>query len=433
MNKKNIIPDRKTPPGINPVRNLNWYNPEKQFLDNGMNLYIFRDSTLDATQLNISFYGGTYTEQKPLAASTVIGTLQEGTKKHTAMEIARQFDFWGSYLKTSASNDNLDISLFFLNRYAHENLELITEIIREPCFPENEVAIYLNNRLEEWRIRQEQVAWLSRKHFLERIFGEKHPYGRSYQAKDFQTVQTDDLEQYYRLHLQPANGFCILSGNITATILNEVKNTLGSISMPASQRGRSIEAIPVQSSTPGIISIKKPNALQTAITVGKKLFNRNHRDYAGFQIMNTILGGYFGSRLMQNLRENKGLTYGIYSSLSSFRFDGLFSIQGEVDTAGRDTALQEIFYEIEQLRKEKVPDHELQLVKNYHMGNLLQAFDGVMNKADLTRSLLITYTPFDYFSRLTKEINAVTPEKIRSLAQKYLDPESLTVVTAGPK
>lgn len=425
------VPDRKKPPAINSVSSLNWNDPVQIVTEKGIPIYIFHNPAIDAVQLNLSFPGGMYSEKKPLVATTTINTLREGTQKHSSKEIAEKFDFWGSYLNSVATRDSMNISLFFLNRYASENISLLTETLVQPAFPEKEVSVFLKNRKEDWQIKNEQVSFLSRVHFLEQIYGTEHPYGRKVNAEDFDRVTTDDLRICQKNNLHDHNVLCILSGNITEKITKILASALESL--PRIENHQPLKPGEFSQMNPSVVHIEKPDAMQTSIHTGKRMFNRNHKDFTSFQVLNTLLGGYFGSRLMQNLREEKGLTYGIYSSLISLKYDGIFSIAAEVAADSTEIAVLEIIREIEKLRSQTVPEDELQRVKNYYMGNLLQTIDGVLNKADLVRSLLVTGTPFTYFSRLTDEINAVTPERIRELAIQYLDPETLTIVTAGKK
>ena len=423
--------DRTKSPPIRPVTEITWENPEILTSENGLPLYIFRDRDIDAVRLHLTFTGGMVTEQKRLVAAATASNLKEGTSSMNSSQIAASFDFWGSFLKTQISRDSSDVSLFFLNRYAKENLNLLLSVICSPSFPDSELNLYLNNQKEEWLRRNQRVDYLARMLLLSHLYGPDHPYGRFPEKDDFNKVHPGDLRTYHNRNYHAGNLICLAAGNLTNKVVKEILHFMNTLP-PAPEQGDH-KKLPNPANKPVEVHREVPEALQSAIHIGKRLFNRNHPDYIPFQVLNTILGGYFGSRLMQNLREEKGLTYGIYSSLVSLKHDGVFSISAEVNAGATQTAIGEILKEILQLREKEVSEEELSLVRNYFLGTLLQGFDGVMNRSEVTRSLLLTETPFDYFNRLNNTVRNITPAKLRDLAVQYLDPESLTVATAGKK
>jgi predicted Zn-dependent peptidase len=177
--------------------------------------------------------------------------------------------------------------------------------------------------------------------------------------------------------------------------------------------------------------IRRKDALQAAIRIGKQLFNRTHNDFFGMQVLNTILGGYFGSRLMTNLREDKGYTYGIGSALISLQHSGSFFITGEVGADVAKQAAAEIYKEIDLLRNNLVPDEELNLVKSYMLGKFLRSVDGAFAMGDMFMSVMETGLDMSFYNRYTEVIRSITALELRDLAQRHLDPATFHELIVG--
>jgi len=187
----------------------------------------------------------------------------------------------------------------------------------------------------------------------------------------------------------------------------------------------------VEAKEPDKIRLEQPDAVQTAIRLGKLLFNRSHKDYHGMYMLNTLFGGYFGSRLMSNIRENKGYTYNIYSSIDSLKYYGYFNIGTEVGNEFVDLTLKEIYKEIDSFREELVSEKEMEMARNYILGNLLTMLDGPFQVSELVKSHVVDNIPFSTFNDLAECIKYISREEIRELAGKYLDPDSLWEVLVG--
>ena len=174
-----------------------------------------------------------------------------------------------------------------------------------------------------------------------------------------------------------------------------------------------------------------PNSMQSGIRVGRRLFSRKHPDFNGVFVLNTILGGYFGSRLMTNIREKKGFTYNIYSTADAMLHDGCLYIATEVNGDKSAATLRAIFSEMKKMREKPVSDDELEMVRNYLLGMLLNGLDGPMNISDVVRNLLVEGLPLSAFDELVQAVRNIRPADIQALAQKYLQPEDYWVVQVG--
>ncbi|MCD6200547.1 MAG: insulinase family protein [Bacteroidales bacterium] len=421
---------RETAPPILPVKDIHWIPPEEIRFSDGHKMYLIRDDALDAIRLDIIFPGGVWDEHKPLVCRTTIDTLREGTASRDAATIAEIFDYYGSYIMTYSTRDYAGISLYSLTRYAHEVLELLEDMVYNPVFPDKEIQTYLKKQQQSFLIESEKVTYQSMSAFLEEVFGPSHPYGRRIVPTHYNEIIPEDLKAFHHESLLGNNRYFILAGHVTDPLIKDIQKRFGKASSFMESSGRRIDASPI---VPHAVKrhVLRDKAVQAAITVGKKTITRNHEDFAAFSFVNMILGGYFGSRLMKNIREEKGYTYGIYSVIQPLRYDAHFSIRTETGTEVCRPALEEIYREIRRLKEQPPAEDEINLVKNYLMGSLLQSLDGALARADMIKRLTTTDTPLDFPKSFAKTIHTITPEKIRIITEKYFDPDTFIEVVAG--
>jgi predicted Zn-dependent peptidase len=219
-----------------------------------------------------------------------------------------------------------------------------------------------------------------------------------------------------------------VSGEVTDRVLQLLNQTLGQTPSRGQKPAFSWNH-PMP--PPARQHVAHPGALQTAIKIGRRMFHKKHPDYNGMYVLNTILGGYFGSRLMLNIREKRGYTYNIYSSLDAMMHDGYFYVATEVNSDKTQTTVKQIFREMRRLQEQPVPTEELNMVRNYLMGMLLNGLDGPLNSSDVVKSLIVEGLQAEHFHALAQCILTITPEEIRQLAQRYFNPEDFWVVTVG--
>ncbi|HEY0896147.1 MAG TPA: pitrilysin family protein, partial [Sphingobacteriaceae bacterium] len=297
-------------------------------------------------------------------------------------------------------------------------------------FPQEELDTFVRNHKQSLSVNLEKNDFVGRRQFNHALFGNSL-YGYTIEASDYDQVTRQQLLEYYRAAYQLSNCTIVVSGKVTyetTSILNELFGK-----EPLSPR----QATPNQfvfGEGPGQeYYIERPEAIQSAIRIGKVSINRTHPDFAGLQVVNTILGGYFGSRLMANIREDKGFTYGIGSALVSLRSSGYFFIATEVGVDVCSAALTEIEKEITILKTELVPEEELALVRNYMLGSLLGGLENAFSHADKFKNIYPYGLGYDYYDRYIRTVETNTPEEVLQLANKYLDLESLNRVIVGKK
>lgn len=422
--------NRKKPPEYHQIKEISIIRAEKHHLSNNVPLYTINAGNLDIIKIEFIFKAGSWFEPMPLVSSATNAMLNEGTANRTSKQIAETFDYYGTFFQLNVDRDTASIVLFTLKKYLNETLAVVEDIIKNSTFPEKELEIYINKRKQHFIIEKNKVKTLARDKFLEAVFGKDHPYGYENSLEDFDRVTTTPLVDFYKKFYHVKNCQIIAAGKIDSDLINTLEKFLGENDWNGDSRCVD-RTIPVTSPKQGEYYIKKTKSVQSAIRIGKAIINKTHTDYHGIQVLNTILGGYFGSRLMKNIREEKGYTYGISSLIISLHHSGYLTIVSEVGTDVYKKAIREIYKEIKILREEPVPYDELTLVKNYLLGELLRMFDGPFALADSFRSILEYGLNYDFFNKGIDTVKNITAEEILSLAQKYLNEGSFTQVVAG--
>ncbi len=423
------IINRKVQPSTHLLDKFSFPQPEKTQLDNGIPVYQLNSGTQDITKIEFIFDAGSWFENKALVAKFTNKMLKEGTRSYSAKQIHETIDYYGAHLESSSDKDKATVTLYSLNKHINYLLPVMREVILEPVFPENELLTRIQNKKQEFLINSEKGKYIARWKFNELIFGKSHPYGRFFDTSDFDHLTHQDLLDFHGSHYPINQCKIIIAGKIPVALpalLNELFGGEKNVS-------QNPEIISIQNEFQNNrqVHIKKDNAIQTAIRIGKTLVNKTHPDYQKLKILNTILGGYFGSRLMTTIREEKGYTYGIGSGIASMQNAGSFFIASEVGSDVTDNAIEDIYNEIKILQEEKVPANELDLVRNYMLGSLLRSFDGPFALSENLKGLIEYGLDENFFINYIETINNITGNEIMELAQRYLEIESLYELRVG--
>ncbi len=422
------MPNRTQSPAVKEISKIDIPVAENYTLDNGIPVKVINKGTQDILKLEVVFFAGRPFEQKRLVARATASLLKEGTKNYTSAQIAEKVDFYGGTLSIPFGLDTSNIILYSLSRHFEKLLPLLAEVILAPTFPEEELNTFIQNNKQRLQIDLSKTDVVAYRKVTEYIFGEKHPYGYNSFPETYDVLKRDDLIQHYRKNYSSENCNIFLSGKVTSAEISLLNKYLGQ-GMNSSEKPSPI--ITSENTKPQKIKISHPNSVQSAIRIGCRLFDRNHPDYGDWFVMNTILGGYFGSRLMANIREDKGYTYNIFSTVDTMHYGGCFYIGTEVGNELVDVTLKEIYRELKLLQEEPIKDEELSMVKSYLLGNMLNMLDGPFNLIDIIKTETLEQLPDDSFSKLIESIKNIKAEKIQNLAKKYLDSEKMWEVVIG--
>ena len=424
--------NRLIQPEVNLIERVALYDPEQFELDNGIPVFQINAGTQEMVKIDFVFQAGSYFQDKLQVSKFTNKLLNEGTKSYSSSEIAETIDYYGAFLEVGSDKDTATVTLYTLNKYLERTLEIMQEVIRFPVFPEHELETYKQNRKQQHIINSEKVKFVSRLKFSELIFGSEHPYGRQFGLDDFEAVNRDDLLNFHKSRYSSKDCRVIVAGKIPSGLIPMLNRFFGTESWNTNQGIKSIGKYEIRQSEQKL-HIVKEGALQTAIRIGRPLFNKTHPDYLKLKVVNMVLGGYFGSRLMANIREDKGYTYGIGSAVVSLHHSGYFFIASEVAGGVAQKAIDEVYREISILQNDKIPKAELQLVKNYMLGQMIRSMDGPFALSDNLKGLLEYGLDNSFFTDYIDIVNNISPDEIRGLAQKYLSMDSLFELRVGAR
>ncbi|MDX1940433.1 MAG: pitrilysin family protein [Saprospiraceae bacterium] len=397
-------------------------------LDNGIPVYVVNMGTQEVLKLEIIFFAGRPFEHKKLVGRATAAMLKEGSKSYDSAAIAEQFDFYGSSFRAPFNIDTAVVELYSLNKYFDNVLPIVADILAEPSFPQKELDTYIHVNQQNLQIDLTKNDTIAYRTVTELIFGAEHPYGYNSFPATYGDLKREDLVEHYKRCFNSSNCAIVISGKVNDKILRSLNHYIGQSIAGGQKQEANFQR---QSSPQRNIRIQNPDTVQMAIRVGREMFNRQHPDYPGMYVLNTLIGGYFSSRLMENIREDKGYTYNIYSVLDTMNYDGCFYIGTEVGNQFTLQTLDEIYREMEILRNELVEEEEFEMLYNYILGGFLNMLDGPFNVSDIVKTTVSEGLPITYFNELVQTIQAITSEDILALSQKYLNPNDYWEVIVG--
>ncbi|HET6243374.1 MAG: insulinase family protein [Bacteroidetes bacterium] len=424
--------DRKLAPEFQTLDKIAMVQTVKHVLENGVELYSLNAGTQEVIKIEFLFTAGERYQTAPLVASTVNNLINEGTDKHSSEEIAGIIDYYGAFFQTETGKDSSSVVLYTLEKHLKKVLPVVKEILTEAAFPENELQTFIQNSKQKYLVDNQKVSSIARKYFLNMLYGDKNYYGYTVQLEDFDKLEdTSRLKDFYRDYYASNRCTIIAAGMVTDEVIDLLSSVFGS----NWKRSESflVDTMRILDPLEKQKVIEKPDAIQSAIRIGRNLFNKTHEDYMSMQVVNTILGGYFGSRLMANIREDKGYTYGIGSGLVSLQKAGYFFISTEVGVDVCQKAINEIYFELKRLREDLVSEAELNLVKNYMTGVFLKNTDGPFALSERFKGIFEYGLGYEFYDRYLNTIKTITPKQIKNIANKYLQQEDLLELVVGKK
>jgi len=421
--------DRKLAPDYRAIDHINLIHPEYTKLGNGCNVYCFNSGDQELVRIEWIFNNLRFNPAKPLLNMAVNTMLNDGTKTLTGAQIADKIDFYGAFLQVEYGYDHSEVTLYSLNKHLPSTLPVIMDILTNSIFPEKELETFIRNQQQKLQVSLQKNDVLARRNFNKALYGDTI-YGYAAVADDYKTLHRDDMLVHYQQMYQPSNCTIVIAGKIEQETLDLLKDTFDS-NWTNSEKTADINQPELNPAAEHFYFTEKPDALQSAIRMGMPLINRTHPDFPSLQVLNTVLGGYFGSRLMANIREDKGYTYGIGSGMSSLKHAGALFIATEVGADVCKAAINEIEKEINILKTELIPEEELTLVRNYMLGSLLGSLENVFSHADKFKNLYFSGLDYEYYDNYTETIRNITSDDLIKLAVKYLDFESFYKVIVG--
>jgi zinc protease len=393
---------------------------EKFVLNNGVEVYTIDAGEQDVLQMEMVFYAGNCFEKNNAVAATTSYMLKNGTSLKTAFELNEHFEYYGAYCNRTCQNETASLSLHTLSKHLPLLLPVVKEMITDSIFPEEELAIYVQNSKQKLSVSLQKCDFVATRLIDACLFGEQHPYGKYIVAADYDALTTAQLKEHFKQYY--LHGHCVIfvAGKLPANLFKILNDQFGSLTLKPGQPSVTNSITPAAEKKYRIAN--DPDGVQGAIRIARDFPNRHHPDFMKMMVLNTVFGGFFGSRLMSNIREDKGYTYGIHSYVQNHFQDTALLISTE---AGKDVAevtVEEIYKEMEILREELIDEEELLLVRNYLIGSILGDLEGPFQIIGRWKNIILNNLDQQYFYESIKIIKTISAAELKELANKYLQP-----------
>lgn len=414
--------NRKTPPPIVDAVNFNLQlKPYTKFtLKNGIDVYTVNAGAEDVMAIEWVFFAGNSYEEQNLVAASANFLLKNGTSQRSAFQINEHFDYYGSYLNRACYNETAVLSLHCLTRHIGELLPVVRELLTDSVLPQDELDIYKQNMKQRLKVNLKKGDFVAGRLIDSYLYGEEHPYGKFSHNEDFDKLQRDELVKFYKEYYQQGKLIMFAAGRLPNNLEELFNQYFGDL---ANNKVDSVEHIVKPATEKKYRIINDENNVQGSIRLARPFHNRHHPDFLKAMVLNNLFGGYFGSRLMSNIREDKGYTYGIHSYLQNHVETSAWMVSTEAGKEVTEATIAEVYKEMKLLCEEPVDEEELLLVRNYMMGSILGELDGPFQIIARWKNIILNNLDENYFYDSINTIKKVTAEELQEMAQKYLKPE----------
>lgn len=416
---------RTTQPEVQTIEHISFVKPHIFDISADVKLLWMDQVTNDTVRLDLFFNAG-ITKGSDSIPSIVHSLLFSGTDKYSSVEIHERIDTLGGFLDTDISFETSVVSIYCLKEYILEIAQIVSDAIQNLVFRENEVDDVLRSLKQQYAVNQKRVKYVAQQQFRKHLFASQEAYSSISKEADYQEAKIKEYKAFWKEYYLNGLSRITLVGNVKQDEVDALIDLFGKWSR--SEKTSFPTEFPMK---PERLDFPLPDAMQTAIRMGKFIMSKKHEDYIEFQVLNTVLGDYFGSRLMSNIREDKGYTYGIGSGMMDLQGCSYFVVVTEVGKEVTEATLQEVKLEMERLQREMVGEEELDLVKNYMLGQLLKSADGPYAMLDMFNSVDLHGLDLTFYDEAIEKISQITPERVLELAKKYLNFEEFLIITAG--
>ena len=393
---------------------------QKYILKNGVEVYAIDAGAEEVMMVEWVYYAGDWYEEKNLVSATTNFMLKNGTSSKTAFQVNEHFEYHGAYLNRAAHNETSTITLHTLTKHIEQLLPVVREMLTDSIFPEEELATYKKIMQQRLSVNLMKCDFVAHRFIDAYLYGEQHPYGRFSRAQDYEALTREQLVAFYNKYYQHGKFIMFVAGKLPKNLEELLDQNFGDL---ANNKIEPLNYLAEPATEKRQRITNDPNGVQGAIRIARPFPNRHHPDFSKAQVLNSLFGGFFGSRLMANIREDKGYTYGIHSYMQNHIQQTAWMVSTE---AGRDVceaAIKEVYHEMEVLRNELVDEEELLLVRNYMMGSILGDLDGPFQIISRWKNIILNDLDEKYFYNSINTIKTITAEEIKQLAEKYFQPE----------
>lgn len=415
--------DRTSAPSFVQAKNFSLPDTQPITLSNGLKLFFITGVQQEVIKIELLFSAGRWYEPAPGVSHFTSQMLEKGTKNKNALDLAEAFESLGAHIDIGAGPDIAEVSLYALTKNWQDAFALMVEMVQYPAFDAEELDILKSIYLENLKVNLAKNSFVASQVIRRNLFG-NHPYGISIEEKDVEKINVDQLAGYHVGRMHPMAAFVTASETVNR---EHLAKSLGVFGKAVSGGGSSSVV------TGGKMKefVDKEGSVQSSLRLGKRIVSKSHADFPHMLLLNHILGGYFGSRLMKNIREEKGLTYGIHSSLNALQQDGFFAIGADVNRDNRDLAMDEISREMVRLSKEPIGDEEMRTAVNHFLGALQLEVANPFSVTEKVKNVYLNKLPADYYQVLFDKVRSATPTAMMEIADKHFQQDQLYRVSVG--
>lgn len=426
--------DRTKKPFTKATFSLPDITPKTFTLGNDKSIFYLDETKEDVVSMIFMYPAGNWYEPKRLVSGFLADILIEGgTKKYSAKEFIEEVNYHGISISCSNDKDVFYITVKLRPDKLTEALHLLEEMIFYPRFDENELQKLVSESIESYNRLIATPSWHSKKLFLQAAFGNNHPYGYFQSVKDFKAITVEDLKQFHAKTIFSTMPIVEVVGNITQKHLEQIGALFNNHQLKKSSFDQG-DLVTETSNKKAIILEEKEGALQSSLHIFSMIpIDYSHKDYFSLILTNFIFGGgFFNARLMQNIREDKGYTYGMYSTLTNYHHAYFIDISGEVIAKHTKDVLEEVWNEMKDLQEKPVSNEMITMLQEIIKTRFALKLDGKYKQLDyFTKKLVEGKNANEYLTRYMDAINSLTPEVITKMAQTYLVPENFQSVIVG--
>lgn len=423
------MPDRTTPPAVRPFGHLSLPAEERITLTNGLTLHTLSGGDQDVARLSITMEGGASDTPNPCIASFAAELLMEGNSIHDSGQIADLFDYNGAWISTSASSHHTILRLSALTSHFDAVLPDAVGCLTEPAFPADSFDVIRRKGVSHQQLNLSRVNFLANADNKRLICGPGHPESLTPSPEEIETIGLDEIVAFHLSRLDSSRTHAYLCGRLTPQLTDCVACRLETV--PCRNQASPVKIVPFSALPPMTSAINRPGSLQSAVALSLPAIARSHPDYNDLRLAVTALGGYFGSRLMTNIREDKGYTYGISAALLGSHDGSYVTISAQCDNRYTEALIDEVRNELRGMATRPPEPDELSRLRFNAASDLASTLDSPMSMMDCYELQLTVGTPPDYFEARQKALASISPEAICRVSEKYLDPDSLRISIAG--
>ena len=420
----------KTVPEIKPVVVEKMVLPLETVMPNGVSLYTLAGGGKHIVRFELLFKGGYAVQKKPLQATFTNRMLREGVDGMSSEEISRRLDYYGAWMETYSSQNCNHVVLYCLRKHSLPLIAMLEDLIKRPLFPDTNLEIVRRNGKAHFEVNSKRVDMVAQRHFENALWGEGHPLAHIVEPGDYDNITRDDLLWYYNNFYSSLNLSVFVSGDVDDVVNSAVIESFGMNEWGVADF-RTDVFVPSPSSLTGRRNVKIEGTLQTAVKIGFMAMEVSNPDFHKFRFLTVLLGGYFGSRLMSNIREDNGYTYHISAEVDAYGKRNAFMISSETANEYVELCIEEIYKELDSLCNDSITDVEVEHVRNYILGEMCRECEGVTAKSEVFVNALLSGESFVSVNEYLDVVKNVTAKELNAIAKKYFNSEKMIEVVAG--